>query len=171
MAVAAAPAAAQSWQTELGFQGGFVRIKPAGTNHNDQIDAFDLPGFNLGPALPTPAALYVILPVGDKIALEPSFTGAVLTQGGTATLMQVGLRGDYAITEHIYGAAGGLVGRLSGTNTGFELGLQLGAGFRFHLAGPLRARLEANVQTWKGRSGGVTPVDTYGLLFGIAARL
>lgn len=165
-----AAAQAQAWQTELGFQGGFVRLKPAGTHANDQTDAFLAPGFNLGPALPAPNALFLIVPVGDKLALEPSLSGAVLSQTGSATLFQAGLRIDYAIAKGIYGAGGPLLGRISGA--GYELGLQLAGGYRFHLTGPVQARIEANVQTWKGKSGGVIPaVDTYGLLFGVAARL
>lgn len=172
--IASAGAQAQAaWHTELGFQGGFVRVKPAGTNQNDKTDVLFLPGFDLGPAFPTPSMMYLIAPVGGKIALEPSLSGSVLSQGGSATILQGGLRVDYAIASGLYAAGGGLAGRLGGavgTSTGFELGLQVAGGYRFHFSGPIQARLEANMQFWKGRNG-VSPVNTYGLLFGLSARL
>ena len=172
--IAAAGAQAQAWHTELGFQGGFVRLKPAGTGQNDKIDAFFAPGFNLGPNLPTPSTLYLIAPIGEKLALEPSLSASVFAQGAAVTLLQAGLRVDYAIGPGFYAAGGGLLGRQGGavgpTAAGYELGLQVAGGYRFHLSGPVRARVEANVQTWKGKSG-VLPFDTYGLLFGISARL
>ena len=173
--VAAAGAQAQAaWNTELGFQGGFVRLKPAGTNQNDHTDVFFAPGFDLGPLFPGPSTIFVIAPVSAKVALEPSFSGSVFSQGTTFTLLQAGLRVDYAIASGLYGAGGGLLGRAGGAvgpnASGFELGLQLAGGYRFHLTGPVRARVEANVQLWKGKNG-VPPIDTYGLLFGLSARL
>lgn len=172
--IAAAGAQAQAaWHTELGFQGGFIRLKPAGTNRNDATDVLFAPGFDLGPAFPAPSTIYLITPLSDKVALEPSLSGSVLSQGGTATLFQGGLRIDYAIASGLYAAGGGLLGRAGGSvgsSSGFELGLQLAGGYRFHLAGPLQARVEANVQTWKGKSS-IPPINTYGLLFGIAARI
>lgn len=158
-----------AWHTELGLQGGFIRLKPAGTHRNDQTDALLAPGFDLGPGLPAPSALFMTVPVGDKVALEPSLSAGIVTQGPATTVLQAGLRVDYAITTGIYGAAGALLGRISGA--GYEAGLQVAGGYRFHLTGPIRARLEANVQTWKGKSGSINPINTYGLLFGISARL
>jgi hypothetical protein len=89
--------------------------------------------------------------------------------GGSASVFQAGLRIDYAIASGLYGAGGALLGRISGS--GYEAGLQVAGGYRFHLTGPVHARLEANVQTWKGKKGAINPIDTYGLLFGISARL
>lgn len=167
--LAAVGAQAQAWQTELGFQGGFVRLKPAGTGRNDHTDLFTAPGFNLGPALPTPSALFMIVPLSPKVALEPSLSVDVLSQTNTATVLQAGVRIDYAIASGLYGAGGALLGRLS--NAGYEAGLQVAGGYRFHLTGPVHARVEANVQTWKGKHGAINPSDTYGVLFGISARL
>ena len=160
---------AQGWQTQLGLQGGFVRVKPAGTGRNDRTDAFLAPGFNLGPAFPAPNSLYLIVPVSPKVALEPSFAGAFLATGTSASVFQAGLRVDYAIASGLYGAGGALLGHIS--DVGYEAGLQFAGGYRFHLTGPVQARLEANVQTWKGKSHLINPIDTYGLLFGISARL
>lgn len=171
--IAAGAQAQAAWHTELGIQGGFVRLKPAGTNRNDATDVLFAPGFDLGPAFPAPSTIYLITPLSDKVALEPSLSGSILTSGGTATLMQGGVRIDYAIASGLYAAGGGLLGRVGGSvgsGSGFELGLQLAGGYRFHLAGPVQARVEANVQTWKGKSG-IRPINTYGLLFGIAARI
>jgi hypothetical protein len=162
-----------AWHTELGFQGGFVRLKPAGTNQNDQIDALFAPGFDLGPGLPTPSMIFVIAPLSNRVALEPSFSGSVLTEGLSATLLQAGVRVDYAIASGLYAAGGGLLGRAGGgfgSTSGFELGLQVAGGYRFHFSGPVQARVEANVQLWKGKAG-FSPVNTYGLLFGLSARL
>lgn len=160
---------AQGWQTQLGLQGGFVRVKPAGTGRHDQTDAFLVPGFNLGPAFPAPNSLYMIVPVSPKVALEPSLAGAFLATGTSASVFQAGLRVDYAIASGLYGAGGALLGHIS--DVGYEAGLQLAGGYRFHLTGPVQARLEANVQTWKGKARAINPINTYGLLFGISARL
>lgn len=165
----AAGAQAQAWQTELGLQGGFVRLKPAGTGRSDQNDAFLAPGFNLGPAFPAPNALFMVVPLSPKVALEPSLGAAFFSLGGSASVVQAGLRIDYAIASGLYGAGGALLGRVSGA--GYEAGLQVAGGYRFHLTGPVHARIEANIQTWKGKSGVINPLDTYGLLFGISARL
>ena len=172
--IAAAGAQAQAaWHTELGLQGGFVRLKPAGTNQNDHIDVFFAPGFDLGPAFPAPSANFLIAPVSDKVAIEPSLSASVLSTGASATLLQGGVRIDYAIASGLYAEGGGLIGRSGGSvgsAAGFVLGLQVAGGYRFHLAGPVGARVEANVQMWKGKTG-VSPIDTYGLLFGLSARL
>src|SRR5690242_1212586 len=37
-------AAQSSWTAELGIQGGFAKVKPAGTGANDAINLFDIPG-------------------------------------------------------------------------------------------------------------------------------
>jgi len=170
MGVAVTGAQAQGWQTELGLQGGFVRLKPAGTHRNDHVDVLAAPGWDLGPAFPVPSSIFLTIPVGDKMALEPSFTGTILSAGNTLSIFQAGLRVNYSLTKNVYGAAGGLLGHIS--TIGYEAGLQVAGGYRFHLTGPVSARLEANVAMWKGKSGGgIAAIDTYGLLFGISSRL
>jgi hypothetical protein len=169
MGIAVTGAQAQGWQTELGLLGGFVRLKPAGTSRRDQTDILSAPGFDLGPALPVPSAIYLTIPVGDKMALEPSFSGTILSAGNTLAIFQAGLRVNYSLTKNVYGAAGALLGHIN--TIGYEAGVQVAGGYRFHLTGPVSARLEANVALWKGKSGAINPIDTYGLLFGISSRL
>jgi hypothetical protein len=66
-------AAAQSWSTEFGIQGGYTRIKPAGTGARDHIDLFSVPGDLFG-VFPTNASLFAILPWKNKLAIEPSLS-------------------------------------------------------------------------------------------------
>lgn len=169
LGIAATGAQAQGWQTELGIQGGFVRLKPAGTHRNDHVDVLSAPGFDLGPLFPGPSAIYLIVPVGDKVALEPSLSGTILSAGNTLSIFEAGLRLNYALSKNFYGSAGALLGHVS--TVGYEPGVQVAGGYRFHLTGPVSARLEANVAMWKGKSGAISAIDTYGLLFGISSRL
>src|SRR2546427_3174638 len=112
----------RSWSAELGVQGGFSRFKPSGTGRSDQADFFDVPRFT-GVDVPgftsltyVPAsgatALYAIIPVQGRLALEPSFatsqpTLVVSGRGIGLTLVTAGFRGGYAVTREIYAAAGG----------------------------------------------------------------
>ena len=124
-------AAAQSWSTEFGIQGGYTRIKPAGTGVADHVDVFGFPGDLFG-ITPSGASLYAILPWQKKIAIEPSisfFQGNSFFLLGDATFITLGLRGDYAITPKFYGAAGGVVHWFeSGGTNETQLGAQVAAG-------------------------------------------
>lgn len=169
--VATSAQAQRSWQSEIGIQGGFVRVKPAGTGQSDQIDVFAVPGANYVLGLLTQGTFYVIIPWSQKLAVEPSFVATQLNGGGTNTTVRLGLRADYAITPKFYAAAGGVLLYLhSPIQQSKTLGLQGAVGYRLHLTGPLNARVEANLSTTK-KTDDLNPFIAYGLLFGVSTRL
>jgi len=162
LAVTSAQAQRGSWQSEVGIQGGFSRFKPAGTAAKDHVDLFDVPGFG-------GTSLYAIVPLRERIAVEPSFS---FTQGSYLfgfTLASIGLRADYALTDKIYGAAGGLLQFTEALGTHeSQLGLQVGVGYRLRLGSGLNGRVEANWQTTH-KATLAQPSNTYSLLFGLSS--
>ncbi len=175
-ALATTTAAAQSWHTSLGVQGGFTRLKLSGTGQNDAFDVYGIPSTSLLGALPTTGGLFVILPLKDKIALEPSFTfsqanGAI--GGLPKTFASLGLRADYALTRQLY-AALGLYGyystSLGGPHEALQPGLEAAVGYRLHLAPSIQGRVEAQIITVKKTTNDV-PFNTYSLLFGMSAPI
>ncbi len=171
LGVATSAQAQRSWQSEIGVQGGFVRIKPAGTGRTDQIDVFAVPGANYVLGLLTQGSVYAIIPASEKLAVEPSFVVSQLNSGVTNTTGRLGLRANYALTPKFYAAAGGVLLYLhAASQQSKTLGLQGAVGYRMHLTGPLNARIEANVSATK-RTKNLTPFDSYGVLFGVSTRL
>jgi hypothetical protein len=162
--------AQRAWQSEIGVQGGFVRVKPAGTGRADQIDAFALPGANYVLGLLTQGSIYAIIPWSEKLAVEPSFVVSQLNGGGTNTTGRLGLRANYALTPKFYAAAGGVLLYLhTSSQQSKTLGLQGAVGYRIHLTGPLNARVELDLTTTK-KTTDLTPFDSYGVLFGVSTR-
>jgi hypothetical protein len=164
-------AAQQSWRSEVGIQGGFARVKPAGTGAHDQFDFFDLPGFSLAPLIPSYSSLFFIVPWRQKLAIEPSVSVAQLQGSGNATLMDLGLRVDYALTPKFYGAAGITAGHINdaGTNS-TQFGVLAAVGYHGHLVGPLNGRAEARVNLLK-KTNDLSPVDIYGVLVGLSTPI
>lgn len=163
--------AQRAWQSEIGIQGGFVRIKPAGSGQSDHIDAFGIPGSAYVLGLLTHGTLYVVIPWKDKVAIEPSFVITQLNGGVSVTAGQLGLRANYALTPKVYAALGGeLLYLESSIQRSKQLGLLGAVGYRTRLTGPLNARLEARVST-RAKTEELNPNVAYGLLFGVSTRL
>jgi hypothetical protein len=159
--------AQQAWRTEFGIQGGFSRLVEAGAGV-DPFDAISLPGFNLGNALPAPAGLYAIIPLSGKFAVETDIAAAQFhLGGGTASLINAGLRGDYALTNNLYLAAGGALAYNNGLGNETQLGVQGALGYRFGLTGTLSARVEGRT-TFYGKADNGVPVDVYSVLVGVS---
>ncbi|HEY6808374.1 MAG TPA: hypothetical protein VI160_06260 [Gemmatimonadales bacterium] len=174
-ALVSTSATAQSWHTAIGVQGGFSRLKFAGTGQNDAQDLFDVPGGQFIFGGLSYGSLYVILPVADKIALEPAFGASQIDLAGQGiNVMHLGLRADYAVTPNIYAALGGellYVGTNGpGTSHSGPLGVTAAVGYRTALTGKLDARIEARVAA-SGKFNntvGLRPIDSYSLLFGVS---
>lgn len=162
-------ASAQSrWNSEIGIQGGYTRLKPAGTNANDYVDVFDLPGAN-GQVAASYSAFFATLKWKDKVALEPSFGFASLA--GQITQAGVGLRADYALTPKFYGAGGAVLSYFAASGTtDYQLGVQAALGYRMRLTGRINGRLEANWISTKATDV-VGATNAYSLLFGVSTRL
>lgn len=171
----ASPLAAQNfWQPAIGIQGGYARIKPAGTGRSDAIDLIEFPTPGYVAPLLAGSSLFAVIPVGRRLALEPTVSFANLTEstGGDATTARVGLRADFALSSSFYGAVGGVMNNLQqGGQHATQFGAQVAAGYRFGLTPRLDGRLEAAVTATKARRPGLGPTDTYALLFGVSSRL
>jgi hypothetical protein len=166
--------AQQAWHTEFGIQGGYTRIKPAGTGANDHIDLFGVPGFDLPGVLPSNAALFAILPWKDKIAIE---LGASASQGnaiailGDATFFTFDARANYAITPKFYGALGGALNWVeAGGESETQLGVQAGVGYRFPFVAGLRGRVEANA-LFVAKADLLSATNSYSVMFGVSKEL
>jgi hypothetical protein len=169
--MATAANAQQTWQPEIGVQGGFSSIKPAGTGANSTT-LIDLPGGSFITTILSYAPLYAIVPVGKRIALEPQLGASQLTLGATAvTVARVGLRLDYSFGPGLYGAAGTVLNIVEpGSPGNKQVGLQVGVGYRTHLAGSLNGRVEGNWVTTHA-SDVAAAFNTYSILLGVSSTL
>jgi hypothetical protein len=175
LSMLASPVAAQNfWHPEIGIQGGYARLKPAGTGRSDAIDLIEFPTPGYVAPLLAYSSLYALIPAGRRLAIEPTLSFANLTEstGGDATTARVGLRADLAFSSSFYAAAGAIMNNLqSGGNHATQFGAQVAAGYRFVLTPTLDGRLEASMTATQKRRPGLGPEDTYALLFGVSSRL
>ena len=173
LALGAGAAAAQGlWHPEIGLQGGYVRIKPSGTGQADHVDFIDVPGGVFLAGAVTYGAYFGIVPIGNKLAIEPSLNlSQITTPGGSFTTARLGARANYAFNAHLYGALGGTMGYAEGSGSGdTQFGIQAAVGYRTVLSGTLNGRVEAQYAN-AAKSDQFEPVNAYGLLLGVSARL
>jgi hypothetical protein len=122
--------------------------------------------------------MFVIIPIGDKIALEPGLDihrfQATTGPGITITDFSGNLsaRLNYAVHGGWYGALGGNLHYIksSGTDAVTRTGLNLAWGYRFALTGPLGGRMEANYTMFGAKSSAtpaIAPLNTLGLMFAV----
>lgn len=169
---------ARAWSPALGIVGGYGSAHAVGSG-GDITGVFLPGGLNsftvLGVAVPAPATLFVIIPLGGKWALEPSLDVHHFAPSGTSvTSFEAGARVDYAITGGWYAAAGGQLTNVN-PSTGSSATLTsagLASGYRFHLAGPMGGRFEVNyLMTGKNNTLGNPPINTLSLLAGLSMPL
>ena len=158
--------AQKAWQTEFGIQGGFTRLVLAGAGA-DPTDAISIPGFNLGSLVPAAAGLYVTIPWTQKLAVETDFAASQFSSGLTASFITLGVRADYAVTKHLYGAAGGALAYNNGIANETQLGVQAAVGYRYGLSRTLNGRFEART-TFYGAADNAGAVDAYSFLIGVS---
>jgi hypothetical protein len=166
LCVANSAQAQKAWQTEFGMQGGFTRLVQAGAGA-DPTDAISIPGFNLGSLVPAAAGLYVTIPWTQKLAVETDFAASQFSSGLTATFLTLGVRGDYALTRHLYGAAGGTLAYNNGIANETQLGVQAAVGYRYGLSRTLNGRFEART-TFYGKADNAGAIDAYSFLIGVS---
>jgi len=170
LALATPAGAQQLWHPEIGVQGGFVRIQSSGTGASP-ADVFEFPTMGYLIPLLSYAPVFITIPVADRLALEPTVSLAQLSSGGTdVTTVRLGLRGNYAINSNFYAGLGGVVNYFSSGSDQFQLGAQVGAGYRFGLGPRLGGRVEADWISTRP-NGNVGARNAYALLFGLSARL
>ena len=172
-ALTASTAAAQSsWTRELGIQGGFSRLKPAGTGASDAINVFDIPGGSLAFAFPSGGtAIFAILPWHNKLAVETQLSGSQMNVGGTPiTTARLGLRGDYALSPQLYAAVGGVLNYIDGLSPQtMQLGIQAAVGYRRRLTNTINGRLEGSFTATNKKAFGAW--DVYAVHIGISSSL
>ena len=168
----AAPArTARAWQPALGLQGGYTRAHAVGGGGDLTSIAF--PGLGGGATvLGTPAGppvLFAILPVGNKIAIEPGLDiNRVQSQGQTLFGASVSARLNYAVSGGWYAAAGGnlVYVKTTGADAETVTGANIAWGYRFPLVGGLGGRFELDYTMMADNANlGLPPVNTFGLQF------
>lgn len=170
--VATTAQAQNSWQTELGIQGGYSKVKPSGTGADDASSFIMLPGASTIVPLLTYGSVYAIIPWKDKIAVEPTVGFSQFSIGTGATAARLGLRLNYAISPKIYGGAGGVLNYLEqGGSNGTQLGVQLGLGYRVRFAPGLNGRIEAQWVSTKNSDNVTGAFNAYSLLVGVSSRI
>ena len=169
-ACSAVTLSAQLWKTTIGFEGGFARVRAAGLGPSVYRDQIDLPGS--GSAFP---AVFAIIPVGNRVALEPSLSASHgrinessgLVATGTAAEMRLSLRADVAIGPGLYVAGGGGIRYLARDNVhSLQPGILTAVGYRRAYGSSLGARVEVRWLSL-GKADSVAPSNQYALLVGV----
>lgn len=177
----AAPLSSQGWDTEFGIQGGFTRVKFTGQPFaSARTDVYSIPSAMVLGLYPTAPAAFAILPVADKMALEPGLSfiqqGGLNLIGSFPTIAGASLRLDYALTPVIYGAVGGYTRYAAGSPgttihySHFQFGIEAAAGYRVHLNPQLNGRVEIQVAS-VAKSDLNLPFNLYSLLFALSTPL
>jgi opacity protein-like surface antigen len=140
LAGAAAPVAAQqSWQPEIGIRAGWTHFDDA--NSTTTLDIIDLPMSGGYVGVINPSALYGIIPLSGRFALEPSFGWNTLDVGGATNIdaFSPGLRLNIAIGDGLYAGVGATAyivksQGLEATQGGYEaaVGYRRAMGARLH---------------------------------------
>src|SRR5712664_132455 len=174
MAFARSSITGQTWTTQLGIAGGVSRQKPAGTGLRDEIDRWELP--RSGSLQP---ALFVILPLARRIALESSLAASHtkfressgLIPGSSSSDVRLTVRADVAVTASLYVAAGGMLRRREidgGHST--QTGMVGALGYHHGIGADLDARIEAQWLTQR-KTDSIAPSNIYSLVFGLSHAL
>jgi hypothetical protein len=162
---------AQAWTTQIGFEGGFARVKAAGAGSGVYRDHVDLPGS--GSAFP---ALFLVIPVASRVALEPSLSAmhdriterSGLLPTSTTAEVRLSLRADVAIASGFYVAGGGGIRYLGmDSKHSMQTGILGAIGYRRSIGSNLGARIEARWLSLR-RADSVLPSNQYSLLLGIS---
>jgi hypothetical protein len=175
-----APASTSAWQLAIGTSAGFADVHVIGST--TEITALMFPGWGsglsaLGLPVPTVPALYMTIPLGEQMAIEPNVDIRRIQSNGPATRFSsdLGARIDYAFGRHgWYGAAGVHFTALksTGTPTFAQVGVGLAGGYRFHLSGAWGGRFEVSHTIMaKQRTAGLPPINITALSFGAMVAL
>jgi len=168
------------WDFAIGVQGGYTHVSVPG-----QIDlsSFSLPGGGsnsgfVGFPISSVSPWFVVIPVGDRFAVEPSFSYhsySIEDDAGSGSFYNVGVKGNYAFTRAFYaGLSAEMLGMGGDDFDGVDGWTGVGAqtGLRFPLVGGIQGRVEANYRVFSGGDG--SPFGDYqawGTSFGVTAPL
>lgn len=166
---AATPVAAQQmWQPEIGIRAGWTRFDDP--NSSSTIDIIDLPSVGGLSGTINPSALYGIVPMGGRLALQPNFSFYNVSfppVPQVATAFSTGVRLNVAITDAFYVAAGPNVYILKADgNEDTQGALEAAFGYRRLFGSRLRGSAEAFYEK-REKSEGIPKVNLYGFRLGV----
>lgn len=171
---AVTPVAAQSlWTPQIGLQGGYTRIKPAGTGADDAVGLIDLPGSSYATAIYGYGAVFGVIPSSRRVAVELQLgTSQITTESsGSASVLRGTLRLDYALSPGFYvGAGGSLLYLDAGSSHESQLGVHAAAGYRRGLTETLNGRVELQA-TFHGKADQLPPIDSYAAVVGVSTAV
>jgi hypothetical protein len=167
------------WDLAVGTQGGYTHASFPGFA---EITGFSLPGSHgegsfFGVPISQLAPWFVQIPVGNRIALEPSFSyhSFDVEDSNNASMYALGLRGNYAFNRTFYGALSAEMLGVGGDDfDGVDgvTGIGFAAGARFPLVGALQGRTEISYRTFTGGDDAFLPDhQVTGISFGVIAPL
>lgn len=179
-----AAAARRAWTPQLGLSGGYANVHLIGTGSGTAL-AFPGYGGAIGTALSTgapflravtlPPTVFVILPVGDKVAIEPGVDIHRFQESGQTDFSgNLSARLNYAVHGGWYGALGGNLHymKTTGVNAATRTGLNLAWGYRFPMTGSLGGRVEMNYTMFRRNTDlGLDPTNILGLMLGATMPL
>lgn len=168
------------WELALGVQGGYTHVSVPG-----QIDlsSFTLPGGGsnsglIGFPITSVSPWFVTIPVGERFAVEPSFSYhsySVEDDAGSGSFYEVGVKGNYAFTRGFYaGLSAEMLGMGGDDFDGVDGWTGVGAqtGLRFPLVGKIKGRVEVNYRVFSaGDNSPLGDYQAFGTTFGVTAPL
>lgn len=173
------PARTGAWEPVIGVSAGYSQVH---VNRGPDATILSFPGAGASSytgttIAPSAPSLFVLFPLADRWALE---IGADLTdiRGGGSTIFtaQLAPRVDLSVGHNWYAALGPSMHFVRNVTNAFKstvgiAGAGAAWGYRFHLAGALGGRLEANYGFTAGRNKtpsaiGRASTGAFGLTFG-----
>ena len=171
-----APANPDAWPLAIGTQAGFVNVHVMGSGVGGDLNALMFPAWgssllSFGVPLPTVPSLYMIVPVANKLAIEPGVDINRAQSNGPTTRFGTNLTGrlDYAFGRGFYGAAGlgVMIIKATGVKTFGIPSASLAGGYRFHFSGAWGGRVElSHTMNAKHATTFVPPINVTALTVG-----
>jgi len=174
----------RTWTAQLGIAGGYANVHLIGTG---SVTALAFPGYGvafantLGSAVPgfgavtLPPTVFAIIPVTDKVAIEPGLDiHRIQGSGQTNFSGNFSARVDYAVHGRWYAGVGGNLQyfKSTGLNAATRTGLNVGWGYRLSLPGTLGGRVELNYTMFRRNTDLLLdPTNVLGLMIGITMPL
>ncbi len=167
------------WDLAFGVQGGYSHASYPGFG---EITTLSLPGNGneislIGAPVPSMAPWFIQIPVGERIAVEPSFGYHSIDQdgGGNGSVMTVGVRGNYAFNHTFYAGLSAEMTSLGGDafdGVDGTIGFGAAVGVRFPLVAGLKGRTELTYVALSSGDNSILPDgQVTSLSFGVFAPI
>lgn len=162
------------WRPAIGIAGGYVHSHSRGSLSGLPIKLDQTLLALPGSAATSPAALYAIVPVWGRLALELGLDAHRSASGDSASFSaQLAPRIDVGLHGGWYAAAGGSLRYLEQTGvTGFAFaGANVAAGYRFPLTPQLGGRVELSFTAFKERADFPLAQNVVAVMVGVTMAL